>query len=124
MSTNISIIVRIVLPGMLSRKRGSIVNIGSAAGVSASPLLAQYGAAKGPLRNNGVMCTTESARASRRDIGGTAVAIVQCERNTSVRVRRKLRIGKCMFVARAAVLVSEVSDLAVGEEKLQPIHEA
>mmetsp|Transcript_896 Transcript_896/g.1988 ORF Transcript_896/g.1988 Transcript_896/m.1988 type:complete len:341 (+) Transcript_896:3-1025(+) len=37
---------RIVLPGMLSRKRGSIVNIGSAAGVSTSPLLAQYGAAK------------------------------------------------------------------------------
>jgi hypothetical protein len=31
---------------MLSRKRGAIVNIGSAAGVSTSPLLAQYGAAK------------------------------------------------------------------------------
>lgn len=37
---------RIVLPGMLERKRGAIVNIGSAAGVSTSPLLAQYGAAK------------------------------------------------------------------------------
>lgn len=37
---------RIVLPGMLERKRGAIVNIGSAAGVSNSPLLAQYGAAK------------------------------------------------------------------------------
>jgi 17beta-estradiol 17-dehydrogenase / very-long-chain 3-oxoacyl-CoA reductase len=37
---------RIVLPGMLQRKRGAIVNIGSAAGVSNSPLLAQYGAAK------------------------------------------------------------------------------
>ncbi len=37
---------RIVLPGMVERKRGSIVNIGSAAGVSTSPLLAQYGAAK------------------------------------------------------------------------------
>lgn len=37
---------RIVLPGMLSRKRGSIVNIASAAGVTTSPLLAQYGAAK------------------------------------------------------------------------------
>jgi 17beta-estradiol 17-dehydrogenase / very-long-chain 3-oxoacyl-CoA reductase len=37
---------RIVLPGMLSRKRGAIVNIGSAAGVSTSPLLSQYGAAK------------------------------------------------------------------------------
>lgn len=37
---------RIVLPGMVQRKRGSIVNIGSAAGVTTSPLLAQYGAAK------------------------------------------------------------------------------
>lgn len=37
---------RIALPGMLSRKRGSIVNISSIAGVMTSPLLAQYGAAK------------------------------------------------------------------------------
>lgn len=37
---------RIVLPGMLERKRGAIVNIGSAAGEGVSPLLAQYGAAK------------------------------------------------------------------------------
>eukprot|EP01037_Dinobryon_pediforme_P018664 gene18664-18962_t len=37
---------RLVLPGMVERKRGAIVNIGSAAGVSTSPLLAQYGAAK------------------------------------------------------------------------------
>lgn len=37
---------RIVLPGMIERKRGAIINIGSAAGVTTSPLLAQYGAAK------------------------------------------------------------------------------
>jgi 17beta-estradiol 17-dehydrogenase / very-long-chain 3-oxoacyl-CoA reductase len=37
---------RIVLPGMVTRKRGAIVNMASAAGVLNSPLLAQYGAAK------------------------------------------------------------------------------
>lgn len=37
---------RMVLPGMLERKRGSIVNIASAAGVMTNPLLSQYSAAK------------------------------------------------------------------------------
>lgn len=44
--TSTTWMTRIVLPGMLERKRGAIVNISSAAGVSTSPLLAQYGAAK------------------------------------------------------------------------------
>lgn len=37
---------RIVLPKMLEKKKGAIVNISSAAGITTSPLLAQYGAAK------------------------------------------------------------------------------
>jgi len=37
---------RVVLPGMVTRKRGAIVNLGSAAGVTISPLLAEYSGAK------------------------------------------------------------------------------
>lgn len=36
-----------ILPGMMERKRGSIVNIASAAGCHTMPLLSQYSAAKG-----------------------------------------------------------------------------
>lgn len=44
--TSTSIMTHLVLPGMVDRKRGAIVNVASAAGVAVSPLLAQYGAAK------------------------------------------------------------------------------
>ena len=37
---------RIVLPKMLEKKKGAVINISSAAGVANSPLLSQYGAAK------------------------------------------------------------------------------
>lgn len=37
---------RMVINGMVKRKRGAIINISSAAGMITSPLLAQYSAAK------------------------------------------------------------------------------
>jgi 17beta-estradiol 17-dehydrogenase / very-long-chain 3-oxoacyl-CoA reductase len=37
---------KIVLPSMLARKKGAIVNVASFAGLASMPLLAQYGAAK------------------------------------------------------------------------------
>lgn len=37
---------RMVLPGMVEKKKGAVINIASAAGIINSPLLTQYGAAK------------------------------------------------------------------------------
>lgn len=42
-----TIMTKILIQGMVDRKKGAIVNIASAAGTIASPLLAQYSAAKG-----------------------------------------------------------------------------
>lgn len=42
---------RAILPGMLGRKRGAIVNMSSAAARAPLPLLAQYSAAKGYIEN-------------------------------------------------------------------------
>lgn len=52
---------RLVLPQMVERKRGSIVNIGSAAGVGAAPLLAEYGAAKSYVTTLSKALNTEYA---------------------------------------------------------------
>ena len=41
-----TVMTRIALPSMIQRAKGAIVNIGSAAGLTESPLLAQYSAAK------------------------------------------------------------------------------
>ena len=42
-----TVMTKMVIGGMVERKRGSIVNIASAAGTITSPLLAEYSAAKG-----------------------------------------------------------------------------
>lgn len=51
----------IVLPQMVARKKGAIVNIGSAAGIGAAPLLAEYGAAKSYVTTFAKALNTEYA---------------------------------------------------------------
>lgn len=51
---------RIALPGMLSRKRGAIVNFASAAALNPTPLLAGYAGAKGLIVVSGIIIFTAS----------------------------------------------------------------
>ena len=63
-------LTRVVLPGMVKRGRGHVVNIASAAGKIASPYLASYSASK-----HGVVGFTHSLRAELGDrpVGFTAI---------------------------------------------------
>jgi NAD(P)-dependent dehydrogenase (short-subunit alcohol dehydrogenase family) len=49
--TGVFLVSKAVLPGMMQRKRGSIVNIGSIAGVVGIPAMAAYCASKGAVNN-------------------------------------------------------------------------
>ncbi len=66
-------LTRVVLPGMLARRRGHVVNIASIAGKIASPYLASYAATK-----HGVVGFTHSLRAEfgPRPVGFTAICPV------------------------------------------------
>lgn len=55
------VVTRAVLPGMLSRRRGRIVNIASYSGIRPSPHLSAYGAAKAALVNFTESIAAESA---------------------------------------------------------------
>jgi NAD(P)-dependent dehydrogenase (short-subunit alcohol dehydrogenase family) len=49
--TGVFLVAKAVLPGMIARKRGSIVNVGSVAGLVGIPAMAAYCASKGAVNN-------------------------------------------------------------------------
>ncbi|MGC1860793.1 MAG: glucose 1-dehydrogenase [Methylocystis sp.] len=49
--TGVFLVAKAVLPGMIERKRGSIVNVGSVAGLVGIPAMAAYCASKGAVNN-------------------------------------------------------------------------
>ena len=74
-----------VLPGMLSRRRGAIVNLGSSAGVHTMPLLAAYSASKGYV--------AMLSRGLSSELSGTGVT-VSCQTPFYVKSKlSKMRAG-------------------------------
>lgn len=76
-------LTHLVLPGMLARKCGKILNVGSTAGFQAGPFMANYYASKAyvnsfsealavELRGSGVTCTVLAPGATRTEFFGTA----------------------------------------------------
>jgi 17beta-estradiol 17-dehydrogenase / very-long-chain 3-oxoacyl-CoA reductase len=99
---------RIVIPGMVERKRGAIVNIGSAAGVTTSPLLAQYAAAK-----SYVAMFSKSLAAEYRSFG----IDVQCQ--VPLFVATKLaKIRKTSLFVPSPSGYAKAAIAAIGREEL------
>lgn len=99
---------RIVLPGMLERKKGAIVNVSSAAGVAVSPLLAQYGAAKAYV--------AMFSKALNYELAPKGVH-VQCQVPMWVTTKlAKIRKASLLVASEAAYARAAVA--AIGYEKL------
>ena len=97
---------RIVLPSMLEKKRGAIVNIGSAAGVSISPLLAQYGAAKSYV--------AMFSRALNAELAGMGIH-VQCQVPMFVATKlAKIRKASLFVASPAGYARSAVAAIGYG----------
>ena len=88
---------RIVLPGMLDRKRGAIVNMSSSAGMVASPLLAGYSGAKGYIKH-----FSESLNAEYKGKG----IHVQCQVPLFVATKLAKIKNASLFVPSPATFVS------------------
>eukprot|EP01041_Mallomonas_annulata_P010050 gene10050-20936_t len=97
---------RVVLPGMLQRKRGAIINISSAAGVSTSPLLAQYGAAKSYI--------AMFSKALNAELQGKGVH-VQCQIPLYVATKLAKLRNTSLFVASPTAYARSAVD-AIGYE--------
>lgn len=123
------LLTRKVLPGMLRRERGHIVNVASLAGKGGFPYQAPYAASKAAL-----IMFTHTLRTELVDtpIGCSVICpgfvgeegmYAQMERDTGVRASRLLGVSRPEKVAEAVVkaLKTNASELIVNPSPMRPV---
>ncbi len=107
-------LVQAVIPGMLSRQEGSIINIASVAGIHASPGQANYAAAKGALISFTKTLATELAPKGIRVntvVPGLIATGMTTRLNRDISEKKKAaipmgRFGEAAEVAKAVLFLS------------------
>lgn len=58
---SVTMMIRIIMPQMVERKKGVVVNLGSIAAIAPTPLMCMYGASKVRVSCNQSLITTDNA---------------------------------------------------------------
>jgi short-subunit dehydrogenase len=119
---------RQVLPGMLSRGRGRIVNISSLAGITAFPTLTTYGATKAGLVHFSAALQRELRRTPVRvtivqlgEVAGTEMMEQARTSPTIAAVSRRLARTHAMPAVSREVVARKVADAAVAGRRDQVV---
>jgi short-subunit dehydrogenase len=119
---------RQVLPGMLARQRGRIVNISSLAGITAFPTLSTYGATKAGLVHFSAAVQRELRRTPVRltivqlgEVAGTDMMERARESPTIAAVSRRLARTRSMPTLTRETVAAKIVDAAVSGRRVEVV---